>query len=1166
MQHPQLRELFERYVEHGDTAALGEAFDLSAPDLLRVARHLAANRHDADDLVQSTYLTAIEKLHTLERGRDPLPWLVGILVLHARNQRRRRGRRVELPELASNERPDLAAERAEFAQSVRQALAELPERYAAVVGPYLAGERSSLHLGEATGRAPGTVRMQIHRGLALLRRALGGAGGFGAWGVGLELARLRGRVLEGAANSRGATLARPRSPLLARSLLVGAAALLSTIAVWLWGSASPANSLRSAHPSAPTGSALAVEPAASRASVVAAVSSKRSAVTRAEASSNGAEASRGVRGKLVLHDARPLAGVEVRLLALPYSFLTLDLGAPPQSAPQLERSRTNTDSEGRFVLPGGRRGEHLLLAIDCAGPRGALRLVDGSPAADGELDLGELRIDASVKLRGRVVDALGAAVPGARVRRLANLAQFDTGWTADGFANELAGRVAIAAIPPWIRAWFEVFPTPTTTCAVDGSFELEVDAGASAVLIDKRGYEPLRVAIKGSGGERELGELVLERARTVAGRVVDARNEPAANAEVLVGARTDPKAPVNLIRASLTDERGAFECVGVPREGRILVAARLSTSCAWTTREFAADEGIVLQLAQAALDVTVRDEAGAAVSDVELDLRPLAVAGMRPNGLLDREALTRRGSGVVRFESLAPGAYLVAARKRGFAPVSAEITLGEEPRELELVLSVAHMRSVLVVDVRSRAPVADASVVMSDLNRTWRSRATTDAAGRAELTPPSGADLTRGQLEVAHAQFATTLASLAAASDGPQVVELGPGASLRVQVLERGQPSKRRWTVQLGTGSAELMRLWASTRGAGVAELDSIPPGKWTWELREGWATRDAAALLNESFGDEPPIREGVITLGEGAVSELTVELEPAHTAPNDGRARLHGRFAIDGSSRERLALALDGLGSLARSHHDAQLDAEGAFDFGWIPAGRYRAELRFERASEPTAMYSEPWRASVELAAGEVRRLDVALARTRLNLRVTDASGAPVAGAHYEVLDTRGSRLGRTLMHTGDDGRDTFLVWSSGRYGVFAEHPVAGFVQREIEVAPDTERVDVELVLDPGVTCSGTAQAPEALLGRDSAGGRWLNLHLLRVDVPGQPSRRVSVRADSEGRGAWRVAGLQPGRYSASLGVSGPARSAPLEFELGPNGASGMELKFEVAGQAESR
>jgi hypothetical protein len=130
----------------------------------------------------------------------------------------------------------------------------------------------------------------------------------------------------------------------------------------------------------------------------------------------------------------------------------------------------------------------------------------------------------------------------------------------------------------------------------------------------------------------------------------------------------------------------------------------------------------------------------------------------------------------------------------------------------------------------------------------------------------------------------------------------------------------------------------------------------------------------------------------------------------------------------------------------------------------------------------------------------------------------------------------------------------------VFAEHPVAGFVQRGLEIAPGVEDLDVVLVLGPGVSCSGTARAPETLLGSDSAGGRWLHLSLRHVDVQHQPVRRVSVRADDDGSAQLRLAGLQPGRYALSLGVSGRARSAPLELEIRQNGPRGFELEFAHA------
>ena len=53
-------QLFARFCRHGDAAALGAVFDATATELLRIACHLAGNRADAEDLVQRTFLAAIE--------------------------------------------------------------------------------------------------------------------------------------------------------------------------------------------------------------------------------------------------------------------------------------------------------------------------------------------------------------------------------------------------------------------------------------------------------------------------------------------------------------------------------------------------------------------------------------------------------------------------------------------------------------------------------------------------------------------------------------------------------------------------------------------------------------------------------------------------------------------------------------------------------------------------------------------------------------------------------------------------------------------------------------------------------------------------------------------------------------------------------------------------
>ncbi|MCY3003785.1 MAG: hypothetical protein NTV21_18465, partial [Planctomycetota bacterium] len=228
------------------------------------------------------------------------------------------------------------------------------------------------------------------------------------------------------------------------------------------------------------------------------------------------------------------------------------------------------------------------------------------------------------------------------------------------------------------------------------------------------------------------------------------------------------------------------------------------------------------------------------------------------------------------------------------------------------------------------------------------------------------------------------------------------------------------------------------------------------------------------------------------------------------------------------------------------------------LKPGKNAAWLRFRRMTDED-LSSTPWRGVLELAPGEVRKLDLQLARTRLELRVIDADARPVPDAHYEILDANGRRFGDMLLATDADGRGACTLYQPGDYSAFAEHPTGGFVESTFKVNPSEKQLTLELKLDPGVACSGTLSAPAELLVGDSGGGRWLSLHVRRVDAPSERSRHVRVPADAQGRGKFTLSGLRPGRYSASLGVSGPARPIPIAFELGPEGARGLAFDFKV-------
>ena len=88
----QLDRAFARYRRGRDPAALGEVFDLAAPEVLRIATYLVRDGNVAEDLVQQTFLGAIEGAARFEDGRAAMPWLLGILANQVRAHKRREAR------------------------------------------------------------------------------------------------------------------------------------------------------------------------------------------------------------------------------------------------------------------------------------------------------------------------------------------------------------------------------------------------------------------------------------------------------------------------------------------------------------------------------------------------------------------------------------------------------------------------------------------------------------------------------------------------------------------------------------------------------------------------------------------------------------------------------------------------------------------------------------------------------------------------------------------------------------------------------------------------------------------------------------------------------------------------------------------------------------------
>ncbi len=169
-----LEELFDRFRREGDLDALAEVFDRTAEKLLKVARHLSQDEAQAEDVVQATFLAAIEGQESFDASRELVPWLTGILT-HKAKVARALSLRAPDPERLpkhANEDPAVAAEVRDLQTTLDRALDRVPSAYRDVLRLHLRQGMDAEEIARELRRRAGTVRVQLHRGLKHLRRGL----------------------------------------------------------------------------------------------------------------------------------------------------------------------------------------------------------------------------------------------------------------------------------------------------------------------------------------------------------------------------------------------------------------------------------------------------------------------------------------------------------------------------------------------------------------------------------------------------------------------------------------------------------------------------------------------------------------------------------------------------------------------------------------------------------------------------------------------------------------------------------------------------------------------------------------------------------------------------------------------------------------------------------
>ena len=155
--------------QKGDMKAFGQLYGLYSR-MVHGALLARVPPTEAEDMVQEVFLAALRKLKAL---KDPAAfggWLLAITRNRASDFYRDRSESVELTDDHGHRESKTQA--ALVAEAVLKIIQELPEAYRDTLVFRLVEGMTGPEIAERTGLSHGSVRVNLHRGMELLRQAL----------------------------------------------------------------------------------------------------------------------------------------------------------------------------------------------------------------------------------------------------------------------------------------------------------------------------------------------------------------------------------------------------------------------------------------------------------------------------------------------------------------------------------------------------------------------------------------------------------------------------------------------------------------------------------------------------------------------------------------------------------------------------------------------------------------------------------------------------------------------------------------------------------------------------------------------------------------------------------------------------------------------------------
>jgi RNA polymerase sigma-70 factor (ECF subfamily) len=162
-----IEQTIVRAVLEGENDRFGRLYEMYAP-LVHGVLLARVPRDEVDDLVQDIFMHALRKLHTLRNPTAFGPWIAMIARNRAMDFHRASRETVEVEENTAVAKPTNRT-----AYEVLDFIRQLPDAYRETLVLRFVEGMTGPEIAVRTGLTPASVRVNLHRGVKLLREKMG---------------------------------------------------------------------------------------------------------------------------------------------------------------------------------------------------------------------------------------------------------------------------------------------------------------------------------------------------------------------------------------------------------------------------------------------------------------------------------------------------------------------------------------------------------------------------------------------------------------------------------------------------------------------------------------------------------------------------------------------------------------------------------------------------------------------------------------------------------------------------------------------------------------------------------------------------------------------------------------------------------------------------------